>query len=246
MDLKNKRVLVTGASSGIGAAIAVSFAQKGAVVFINYRGNEKGAQATLAEVEKYSSGRVYQADLTQRDKIKEMFSEIRSAYGDIDILVNNAGDARSGQMFDAELWDYEYNSIFLSTLHAIEDFLASDTEAQRKIINISSIYGALHTGNPSHYQYSAAKAAVSSLTCNLAKSFGNKVLVNAVSPGYTWTPVWEKATEERRRKVVGTTKIGRWIEPREIAHAVVFLAENDAMTGQIITVDGGTSIMQMS
>lgn len=244
MELTNKRVLVTGASSGIGAAIAVAFAQKGAVVLVHYRRNDKGAHETLAEVEKYSSGKIYQADLSLRDRVKDMFSLLQQD-GGIDILVNNAGDARPGEMFDERVWDYEYKNIFLSALYTTEAFLALPSSTQRKIINITSIYGNLNTGNPGFLQYSAIKAALANMTVTLAKSLGKEVLVNGIAPGYTATPAWNGVSEEAQQNIAGTTILNRFITPSEIAHAAIFLAENDAVTGQIITVDGGASLVQM-
>jgi len=246
MDLKGKKVLVTGASSGIGAAIAIAFAQKGAIVCVHYRRNDKGAAATLAEVEKHSTGRTYQADLALRDKVKDMFSRIYEDMGGIDILINNAGDARPGKMFDERVWEYEYKNIFLSALYATEAFLALPSDTVRKIVNITSVYGTGSTSNPDFPQYSAAKAALANLTATLAKSSREKVLVNGIAPGYTLTPAWAGTPEERKSEIAGTTLIGRFIEPQEIAHAAIFLAENDAMTGQIITVDGGTSLNKMA
>lgn len=244
MELANKRVLVTGASSGIGAAIAVAFAQKGAIVLVHYRRNDKGAQETLGEVGKYSSGRVYQADLSLRDRVKDMFSLLQQD-GGIDILVNNAGDARPGKTFDERVWEYEYKNIFLSALYATEEFLTLPSTTQRKIINITSLYGSLNTSSPDFFQYSATKAALANVTVNLAKLLGKDVLVNGIAPGYTATPSWKGTPEEEKRKIAGTTTIDRFIDPYEIAHTAVFLAENDAMTGQIITVDGGASLVRM-
>ena len=101
MNLKNKKIFITGASSGIGQAIAVLCAQKGASVLIGYRKNLKGAEQTLKEVEKHSKGYIFQADLTDEKQIKKMFAEISSKVGQIDILVNNAGDAQPGDFFDS-------------------------------------------------------------------------------------------------------------------------------------------------
>lgn len=246
MDLKDKKVLVTGSSSGIGQAIAVAFAQKGATVLITYRSNKKGAEATLKEVEKFSKGFTYQVDLTKTDEVSSLFDSIKKDVGVVDVLVNNAGDAQSGNLFDNDKWKSQYENIFLSTVYATQYFSKIKTSSQRKIINISSLYGGLETGNPEYLQYSVAKAAVSSLTTNLAKSFGKDILVNAISPGYTWTPPWEGISEEEKKRYTKSTMIKRFIEPKEIAHVAIALAENDAMTGQIITVDGGLSLLNLN
>lgn len=187
MNLKDKTILVTGSSSGIGQAIAIACAKKGAVVLINYRNSERGANQTLKEVEKYSKGYIFKADITDEKDIKNMFIDIDNKVGKVDILVNNAGDAGPGDFFDNEAWEYQFNSIFFSALHVSQNFLNQNTESDmRKIVNITSYYGNPKSTNMEYVSYSVAKAALSSMTEALAKIDG-KVLVNAIAPGYTWT-----------------------------------------------------------
>src|SRR5215467_6485646 len=141
MDLQDKTVLVTGASSGIGKAIAIAFARKRANVLVHYGRNQKGAQDTLKEVEKYSGGRICQADLMEGEQISALFDDIRRTTLSIDVLVNNAGDARAGDIDDEASWDYEYRNILLSAVRVSHGFLAMPSSRLRKIINITSIYG---------------------------------------------------------------------------------------------------------
>ena len=242
MDLKNKTVLVTGASSGIGQAIAIACAQKGAIVCINYRKNLEGAQQTLAEVQKHSKGHIFQADLTQEEQVKKMFASFASATGPIDALVNNAGEAYVGDaddFFDNTIWRNQFENIFFSALFASQQFLRQNTDAAlRKIVNITTVYGNPGFGKTTAFAYSTAKAALSSMTATLAK-INPRVLVNAIAPGYTWTPPWEGISDEEKKRYEERTIIGRYCTPDEIAHTAIAVLENDAITGQIITVDGG-------
>lgn len=245
MNLKDKKILITGASSGIGQAIAVDCAQKGASILINYRKNIKGAEQTLKEVEKHSSGFIFQADLTDEKQIGKMFAEISSKVGKIDILVNNAGNAQPGDFFDNERWRDQFENIFFSALHVSQNFLKQNEKAPlRKILNITSYYGNIGGGNSELFAYSVAKAALSSMTLVLAKTDG-KVLVNAIAPGYTWTPPWEGIPESEKKICESRTMINRYVTVDEIAHAASGVLENDAITGQIITVDGGLSLQKL-
>jgi 3-oxoacyl-[acyl-carrier protein] reductase len=112
----------------------------------------------------------------------------------------------------------------------------------RKIVNVTSIYGNLATGDSEYLQYSAFKAALASVTATLSKSAAPHTLVNAVAPGYTETPAWTGASIESKEACVRATLIGRFVRPEEVAHTVIFIAENDALAGQVITLDGGTSL----
>src|SRR5262249_14342404 len=245
MQLQGKIVLVPGASSGIGKAIAAAFAHKQAHVLVHYGRNKTGAEETLKEVEKFSSGGLYQADLMNRECITSLFEEIRRTTPAIDVLVNNAGDARPGDINDDQAWEYEHRNIFLSAVHASREFLAMPSAQLRKIINITSLYGNLRGGSPHYLQYSAFKAALANVTATLNKSTAPNVIVNAVAPGYTATPAWADASKESMEALARTTSIGRFVTPEEVAHAVVFIAENDALVGQVLTLDGGTSLKEM-
>jgi NAD(P)-dependent dehydrogenase (short-subunit alcohol dehydrogenase family) len=243
-----KTILVTGASSGIGQAIAKEIAKCGAVVLIHYHKNEDGAKATLGMIKKYSHGNVFQADLTKPFDVKELFLNIRHKHhGFIDFLVNNAGEAHPGDLDDMKTWDSQIKNILLSQVYTSNEFIKfNNTNNLRKIVNISSIYGNLESGNSDYFQYSAAKAAVNSFTLNLAKKYAPNILVNAVAPGYTLTPAWKGTPKEEFIDLAEKTLIRRFVQPEEIATMVVELLSNNAITGEIIRVDGGLHLYNQS
>lgn len=246
MNLIRKTVLVTGSSSGIGKAIAIECAKNKNSVFIHYRKNKKGAEATLKEVNKYSIGKIFQADLTNLSEVKNLFIEINKSNPKLDYLVNNAGEFQSGVLDNYKLWQSEFQNIFYSVLYVTNEFLHTKGSNQlRKIINISSAYGFLDTGITGSLQYCAAKAAINSLTVNLAKKLAPNILVNAVAPGYTWTPNWEGTSEKDMQTAKNLTRIKRYISPEEIASMVIQLLKNDAITGEIIRVDGGLHLPEI-
>jgi 3-oxoacyl-[acyl-carrier protein] reductase len=242
MDLQEKNVLVTGASSGIGKAIAIAFAHKRAHVLVHYGKNKTGAEETLRDVEKVSSGRLCQADLMDPSATKSLFDEIKRTTPTVDVLINNAGESRPGDLNEDTIWEYEYKNILLSAMRTSAEFIAMPSSHLRKIVNITSIYGNLATGNPDYLQYSAFKAALANVTATLSKSAAPQIVVNAVAPGYTETPAWAGASNESKEACARATLIGRFVRPEEVAHAVIFVAENDALAGQVLTLDGGTSL----
>jgi len=246
MVLKNKIILITGSSSGIGQAIAIAFAKKGAIILVHYNSNKEGGKQTLKEVNRYSKGYLYQANLTKSQEVINLFKSIKNDVSIVDILVNNAGDACLGDIFNEKMWQYQYNNIFQLVVHVTQEFLKLKSQIQRKIITITSIYGGLNTGNPEFLQYSVYKGALNNLTKNLAKSLGKNVLVNAIAPGYTWTPVWEGISKSEKVRYGNANNIKRFVNAEEIAHTAIFIAENDAITGQIITIDGGLELLNLS
>ncbi|MDP2692134.1 MAG: SDR family oxidoreductase [bacterium] len=246
MNLKNKTILVTGSSSGIGQAIAIACAKQGAIVLVHYRNNEKGAQATLKQVKNYAQGSVFQADLSNLAEVKILFAKITKEYPELDCLINNAGEFLSGNLDDYDLWQSEFQNIFFSTLYVTNEFLQTKgSKGLRKIVTISSVYGLLDTGIPGGIQYCAAKAAINSLTVNLAKKLAPHILVNAVAPGYTLTPNWKGVSKKDKQTAANFTKIKRFITPEEIASMVIALLQNDAITGEIIRVDGGLHLSEI-
>ena len=156
--------------------------------------------------------------------------------------INNAAESRPGELNEDSIWESEYKNILLSAMRTSVEFIAMPSSHLRKIVNITSIYGNLATGDPDYLQYSAFKAALANATATLSKSAAPQILVNAVAPGYTETPAWAGASSESKEACARATLIGRFIRPEEVAHAVTFVAENDALVGQVLTLDGGTSL----
>ncbi|HSX28615.1 MAG TPA: SDR family oxidoreductase [Candidatus Saccharimonadales bacterium] len=242
MTLKNKTVLVTGGSKGIGRACVLAFAEQGANVIINYAHDEKTARTTAEAAMKHDVKiLIVQADIANQTEVDSMFATIKAEFPTIDVLVNNAGIFAEGDSPD--------------NLEAIQKVFDTDlfgeirvTNAARKlmpkgkIIFISSIHGKLGNGRPSAIGYSASKAALDSYMKNLAKALAPDVLVNSIAPGRTLTPMWGNMTEEYKRSQAEGHLIDRWIEPSEIADGVVFLAKNDAVCGEVLVIDGGMSL----
>jgi len=243
-----KKALITGSSSGIGQAIAIEFAKSGILVAINYHKNKKGAEETkkFCDLANNFSNIIIKADLTDKKQTVKMFSDLTKQNFMPSILVNNAAGFYGGNIFDNKAWEHQFKNILMTYVYTTQSFLSQKNSSRKKLINISSIYGDLATSNPESYAYSAMKAAINNMTKNIAKEFGGKVLVNAIAPGYTWTPPWYGISPQEKKRYSEKTKIKRFVLPEEIAHCARMLIENDAITGQIITVDGGTSLLDMN
>lgn len=240
-----KTALVTGAKQGIGKATAVALAKAGYSVAINHRSDDEAVQVVLDECNKHSEGNVLvQADLTDSGEIKKMFETIKESFDSLDVLVNNAGIfSEEDSPTNLEVFEKMYRSNFKSCVEVTKNAL--DLMDTGSIVNISSIHGRLGHGRPEATAYSAFKAAMDSYTKNLAKDVAPKVLVNAIAPGRVNTPMWGAESEGEKAELGQVHAIERMIEPEEIADAVLFLINNKAMCGEILTVDGGMSLVTL-
>ncbi|MNS31849.1 3-oxoacyl-[acyl-carrier-protein] reductase FabG [compost metagenome] len=243
MRLSDKVALVTGASTGIGRAIAIALAEEGAHVAINYRHDEAGARQTAEAVE--ALGRramLVKADVTHAGEVEGMIELVTGAWHGLDVLVNNAGVVNRGPLLDLteamwdEVVDVNLKGVFLCTQSAARWMKPRQTGA---IVNISSMRGV--EGGSSSAHYTAAKAGVIALTKTVARELAPHIRVNAVAPGYVETRIQSMLTDAQRETINAGTPLGRFGQPSEIARVVAFLASEDAsyMTGQTLVVDGG-------
>ena len=243
MTLKDKIVLVTGSSSGIGQAAAIAFAREGANVIVHYNTSKDGADVTANEISKLgATAFIVQADLTKQDEVDAMFQRIKEKFGKIDVLVNNAGGTiDQPDLLDIDVWRATFDRNLFSLIMCCGAGIKLMVEGG-KIVNVSSVYGNSRAGSKVFPAYAAAKAAVNSLTQTLSKALSPKILINAVAPGYTITPAWGEMPDSDRATYGKRKLIERFITPEEVADAIMFLAKNDAMAGEVLTIDGGLSL----
>jgi 3-oxoacyl-[acyl-carrier protein] reductase len=246
MNLNAKTVLVTGGAIGIGAAIVRAFADQGSNVVINYNRSESEAEKLAQELRKKKIHVLtVKADVSKEEDIENLFQSALNEFRTIDVLVNNAGyslgeDFLSGSR---QIWLDQFTNNFLSVVSCSQKFVALNKDKkEKKIINISSIYGFSSVGAEGFMQYCASKAAVNDFTQNLAK-FVSPILVNAVAPGYVWTPQWYSTDQQSKKDFEEKLVIKRFIKPEEIAEGVVFLAQSEAITGVILPIDGGQTLI---
>jgi 3-oxoacyl-[acyl-carrier protein] reductase len=244
-DLKGKRVLVTGSSSGIGQATAILFSQQGCYVGVHYFRTKAGAQKTLRTVKRNSDGTVVYGDLRDEKQAEEAVKEFAAAAGRMDILVNNAGTMVGRQFFESAPLEYHEDvyatnvrSVFLVTRAAVPYLKKS----KGVIVNVGSVAG--HTGgNGGSGMYAGAKAAVAAETISMAKEFAKYgIRVNSVLPGFIETRFHEQySTPERCKEVAKKTPLGRNGTGEDVANAILFLASKSAsfITGAYIPINGG-------
>lgn len=242
--LSGKTALVTGASRGIGRAIALELAAAGADVAVNYAGSEEAAAAVAREIE--GMGRrsiIIKADVGNAAEAEHMVSQAMETFGHIDILVNNAGITRDNLIM--RMKEEEFDQVINTNLKGVFNCIKAVTRPMMKqrsgrIINISSVVGAL--GNPGQANYVAAKAGVIGLTKASARELASRgITVNAVAPGFIATDMTDKLSDEQKGALLPQIPLGRMGAPEEIARVVRFLASEDAayLTGQTLHVDGG-------
>jgi 3-oxoacyl-[acyl-carrier protein] reductase len=234
-SLEGKTALVTGASRGIGRAVAIELAGAGASVVVGYRSGREEAEALAREI----NGRVVQADVSEPADAARLVEEA----GDLDILVNNAGVTRDGVL--ARMGDDDWRVVLETNLSAVFYTCRAVTRGMMKrragaIVNLSSIVG-LH-GNWGQANYAASKAGIIGFTKSLAQELGSRgVRANVVAPGYVKTQLTDVIPEAARAKMLDLTPLGRLGDPEDVAGAVRFLCSDEAafITGVVLLVDGG-------
>ena len=243
MEIAGKVALVTGSSKRVGRATAVELARRGARIAIHYRSDEPGARETLRLVhEAGGSGELFQAELTDNAAVDRMFSDLEKKMRVLHILVNNASVFDRGTLEESttELWDAQMDS------NARAPFFVAQKAArlillqpQGKIVNLVDVAG--ETIWPGYFAYSVSKAALIAVNRGLAKVLAPRIQVNAIAPGPVLFP--EHYTEDQKNLAIERTLLKRAGSPSDIVNAIVFLIENDYITGEVLHVDGGRHIM---
>jgi 3-oxoacyl-[acyl-carrier protein] reductase len=234
-SLEGKTALVTGASRGIGRAIAVELGRAGAHVIVGYRSGAEEAEAVAAEI----GGRAVQADVGDPEQAKRLVEEA----GDLDVLVNNAGITRDGLL--ARMPDEDWHAVIAANLNGVFYTCRAAARGMMRrragaIVNITSVVG-IH-GNPGQTNYAASKAGIIGFTKSIARELGTRgVRANAVAPGYVTTALTDVLPEQARAAILANTPLGRLGGPQDIAGAVRFLCSDEAsfITGEVLLVDGG-------
>lgn len=244
--LTEKIALVTGASRGIGKAIAMELAERGATVIINYSGSEEKAQQTVSEIKKNGGVAVaVKCDVADFVACEKLAKDVIGRYGRLDILVNNAGITRDGLIM--KMSEQDFDSVMDTNLKGTYNMIRHFSrwflkQKSGRIINIASVSGVI--GNAGQANYSASKAGVIGLTRAVARELsGRGICINAVAPGFIDTDMTRQMAEDSKKGVEAMIPMGHMGRPEDVAKLVGFLAdEAEYITGQVICVDGGMAI----
>lgn len=237
-----KTVIVTGGSRGIGAAIVKKLAKENYNVILNYNNSEEEAQKIKKELEEQNIKiEIYKADVSNKEEVKKMVQFTLEKYKNIDVLINNAGIDQIKPFMDITEEDWNkiiqvnLNSVFYCCQEVLQNMIHNKKGC---IINISSIWGRI--GASCEVHYSASKAAIDGLTKALAKEMGpSNIRVNSIAPGIIETDMNNELTKEDLNEIVSQIPLGRIAKPDEIVKSVKWLIDDEYVTGQIISVDGG-------
>ena len=244
MKLEGKIALVTGASRGIGRAIARELAAEGAFVIVNYNGSEAAAAETVGAItEAGGQAEAWQCNVADYGACEQLISGVLEKYKRIDILVNNAGITRDNLLMkmSEEEFDAVLDTNLKGTFHTMR-FVSRQMLKQRegRIVNLASVVGI--TGNAGQTNYAASKAGVIGMTKTAARELASRgITVNAIAPGFIETDMTDKLSDKVKEQMSGQIPLGRFGKPEQVAKAAAFLASDDAayITGQVLNVDGG-------
>lgn len=244
MLLDGKTALVTGASRGIGRAIALRLAAEGANIAINYAGNTAKAEETKAAIEAAGGkAALFQADVSDSAQVEQMIASVLETFGSLDILVNNAGITRDGLLM--RMKEEDFDAVLDTNLKGIFHVTKAVTKIMMKqrsgrIVNMASVVGII--GNAGQTNYAAAKAGVIGFTKSAARELAARgITVNAVAPGFIATDMTAAMPEKAKEATLAAIPLRRMGTPEDVANAVLFLVSDQAayITGQVVKVDGG-------
>jgi 3-oxoacyl-[acyl-carrier protein] reductase len=244
MQLTGKTAVVTGASRGIGRAIAIDLAARGAAVVVNYNSSADAAQEVLQTITAANGKAIaVRGDMSKAEDANALIKTTIDSFGKLDILVNNAGTTRDTLLMTMkeEDWDVvidtDLKSVFNCCKAAVRPMIR---QRSGRIINITSVVGL--SGQAGQSNYAAAKAGIVGFTKSLAREVGSRnITVNAIAPGFIPTALTDVLTAEQKESAIKMTPLGRFGKPEEIAYAVSFLASEEAafITGAVLSIDGG-------
>ncbi|WP_379967194.1 3-oxoacyl-[acyl-carrier-protein] reductase [Ectobacillus sp. sgz5001026] len=245
--LTDQVAVVTGASRGIGRAIALDLAKQGAKIIVNFAGNEERAKEVVEEIQALGSEAIsVRADVSNTEEVADMMKIAIDTFGKIDILVNNAGITKDNLLM--RMKEDEWDAVIRTNLKGV--FVCTKAVTRQmvrqrygRIINIASVVGV--TGNPGQANYVAAKAGVIGFTKTAAKELAARnITVNALAPGFIVTDMTDVLTEETKNEMLKLIPLARFGQAQDIANAVAFLASEQSsyITGQTIHIDGGMAM----